>query len=80
MQNALTNSGMSSHRELKGILLDLLPAKNFDSLKIPMYVCVTDLVDAQSVVKSKGGNLVDYVVASASIPGVFETENINGKI
>ena len=44
---------------------------------MPFYLSVTDIKNARSVIKSEGGNLVDYVIASTSIPGVFETVLIN---
>lgn len=77
LQNAFTNTGMSGHRVLYEVLPEAFGTDSFEGLKMPFYLSVTDIKNARSVIKSEGGNLVDYVIASTSIPGVFETVLIN---
>ncbi|MEH0154918.1 patatin-like phospholipase family protein [Limibacter armeniacum] len=57
------------------ILSELIPADSFESLKIPMNVCVTNLNTGEYEIKSEG-NLIPYIVASSSIPIVFRPQVI----
>lgn len=54
-----------------------LPVKNLEELKIPTVVCATDFDHAKSVGWAKG-EIVPRVVASCSIPIVFNPVKING--
>jgi NTE family protein len=58
------------------ILKNCLHAKTFEELKIPLYVSATDLNNGKSVYFSKG-DLLDPVIASASIPVLFQPVIIN---
>lgn len=61
-----------------GKLLDSwLPVKHLEDLKIPTIVCATDLDHGKSVGWSKG-EIVPRVLASCSIPIVFNPQTING--
>ncbi|MCH5225163.1 MAG: patatin-like phospholipase family protein [Muribaculaceae bacterium] len=61
-----------------GKLLDSwLPVKNLEELNIPTIVCATDLDHGKSVGWSKG-EIVPRVLASCSIPIVFNPQVING--
>ena len=61
-----------------GKLLDSwLPVKYLEELSIPTVVCATDLDHGKSVGWSKG-EIVPRVVASCSIPIVFNPKTING--
>ena len=53
-----------------------LRAKTFEELKIPLYVAATDLNNGKAEYFSKG-NLLDPVIASASIPVLFQPVMIN---
>ena len=55
-----------------------LNAKNFEDLKIPMYVNATNLNDGQNVY-FHSGPLLDCLIASASVPLFFRPTIINGK-
>lgn len=59
------------------ILLQSLRAKNFEDLKIPLFMAVTNLDDACVAYISKG-ELAKYVIASCSIPVVFQPTAIDG--
>lgn len=72
LQSALRNSGMSTHKTLLRELAKLIPHNSFDSLERKFMVCVTNVETGEAVYRHKGGDLKEYVVASASIPGVFE--------
>jgi NTE family protein len=56
---------------LKGILDE----KSFDDLKIPCIVTATDLNSGQEVLISRG-SLVDAVLATMTLPGIFPSRHI----
>lgn len=68
----LKKRGLSSHATLRKTLKEMIPQNNFDSLKIPFAVCVTNITTGKYEYYYSGDGLIDRVVASASIPGVFE--------
>jgi NTE family protein len=53
-----------------------LRAKTFEDLKLPLYVAATDLNNGKVEYFSKGA-LIDPVIASASIPVLFQPVLIN---
>ncbi len=61
---------------IEKILKKNLRAKTFEELKIPLFVSVTDLNNGKPVYFSKG-ELVNPVIASASIPVLFKPVIIN---
>ncbi len=71
-QSALRNKGMSTQRTLLRELSEFVPHNSFDSLERKFMVCVTDVESGNAVYRSEGGNLFEYVAASASIPALFE--------
>lgn len=72
-----SKTGISSHKALREALEECLP-KSFDSLQKPFFVSVTNLTTTQNEMVGTGKNLIDYVVASASVPGIFEVVDIAG--
>ena len=64
--------GLSSHATLRTTLKELIPHDCFDSLEIPFAVCVTNITSGTYEYYYSGKGIVEYVVASASIPGVFD--------
>jgi NTE family protein len=72
MQSALRNSGMSTHKTLLRELAELIPHNSFDSLERKFMVCVTNVETGEAVYRHEGGDLKEYVAASAAIPGMFE--------
>jgi NTE family protein len=58
-------------------LIKFAPADDFAALKIPIYISVSNLTTGKNEIHSKG-KFIDYVIASASIPILFETRQING--
>lgn len=59
------------------LLEEWLPVKRLEDLKIPTVVCATDMDHGKSVGWSKG-EIVPRVLASCSIPIVFNPQKING--
>jgi NTE family protein len=72
--------GLSSHKSLRTVLQKTIITNNFDSLKLPFFVCVSNLTNAKWKVVGTGKNLQNYIVASASIPGIFEPVIIDDSI
>ena len=64
--------GLSSHATLRATLKELIPHDCFDSLEILFAVCVTNITSGTYEYYYSGKGIVEYVVASASIPGVFD--------
>ncbi|MGC3979092.1 MAG: patatin-like phospholipase family protein [Paludibacteraceae bacterium] len=65
------SSGISNHQPLKKLIKEICPQNNFDSLKLKMNVCVSNLNSGKWEVISSGNNVDEWVAASSSIPGVY---------
>jgi len=76
MRPAMPREGILQLSGIRKILEDHLQAKRFEDLKIPLYVSATDLNNAKPVYFSKG-DLLDVIIASASIPVLFKPVKIN---
>lgn len=74
------NLGFSSHRNILKVLKKYIPANSFDSLQKHFAVCATNIVSSQAEIVSSGGHLWEYVLGSASIPGVFEAVKLGGGV
>lgn len=72
----LSSSGISDQKVLRKLLKDTVKHNNFKELKKEFYVCVSNLNKAEWQIIGDGNLLHEYVVASASIPGVFEANSI----
>lgn len=70
--------GFSTLKSLKTVLNEEIPHDDFDSLPKKLYIGVSNISKAEWEVVSTGNNLSDWIAASASVPGVFETQIING--
>jgi NTE family protein len=73
---ALPREGLLQIGGVMKILKCNLRATTFEELKIPLYVTATDLNDGVAVYFSKG-ELLNPVIASASIPVLFQPVTIN---
>lgn len=71
MRPALPREGLLQIGGIIKILRSSLRAKNFEDLKIPLYVAATDLNNGKAEYFSKG-DLLDPVIASSSIPVLFQ--------
>jgi NTE family protein len=59
------------------ILHELLGERNFDDLRIPLALTATDINTGLPVV-IKQGRLLDAVLATSAVPGVFPAQSIGG--
>jgi len=76
MRPALPREGLLQIGGVIKILKNYLRAKTFEELKIPLYVSATDLNNGKAVYFSTG-DLLNPVIASASIPVLFRPVMIN---
>jgi len=78
MRPTLPRDGLLQISGIRKILEGHLRAKTFEELKIPLFVTATDLNNGRPVYFSSG-ELLDAVIASASIPVLFKPVIINKK-
>ena len=71
-------SGLIDMEKVMTIMEERIEKDDFSALKIPFYCAVTNLNNGLFEIKSKG-KLFQWVLASASIPVVFEPQVINGQ-
>ena len=76
MRPALPREGLLQINGIIKILKAGLRSKEFRDLKIPLFVTATDLNNGKAVYFSEG-ELFDPVIASASIPVLFQPVKIN---
>lgn len=75
MRPALPREGLLQNNGIIKILTISLRSRNFEELKIPLFVTATDLNNGKPVYFSEG-DLFDPVIASASIPVLFQPVKI----
>ena len=78
LEFSISKAGFLKSSRLHDFLKNNLRAKSFEELKTPLYVITTDWNKARTVAFSHGDNLVDAVVASCSIPVIFNPQYIEG--
>jgi NTE family protein len=61
------------------ILSELLGDRTFDDLRLPLAVTATDLTSGLSVV-IKQGRLIDAVLATSAVPGIFPAKSMGGHL
>lgn len=71
-------TGLWSLEPLRELLEETLPVFTFEELALPLTITTTDIQTTQAVYWSESGNLVDPVLASMSIPGLFSPVVIGG--
>ena len=71
--------GFLSMQRIKSIFEKYIPHNDFNQLKIPFYCCATNLDSGEYEIFSSG-DLHNSVIASASIPIVFQPTKINDKL
>lgn len=76
MRPTLPREGLLQISGVMKILKNNLNAKTFEELKIPLFVAATDLNNGKSEYFSKG-ELIEPVIASASIPVLFQPVKIS---
>jgi NTE family protein len=72
--------GFITHKKVKKILDKYILTNSFDSLKKNFTVLVSNLTDARTESYCTGGQLKEYVLASMSVPVLFEPIIINDKV
>lgn len=77
MRPVMPREGLLQIKSIIKILKTNLRATTFKELKIPLFVAATDLNNGKAVYFSSG-DLIDPVIASASIPVLFQPVKING--
>ena len=71
--------GIIKGNEVRRFLHSELGNKTFQDMRLPFKVVACDIQTRQEVVLDSG-SVVDAVLASVSVPGVFEPVNMDGKI
>ncbi|MGD2033758.1 MAG: patatin-like phospholipase family protein [Bacteroidales bacterium] len=77
MRLSIPRSGFFNVRGLKEVLTNKLRAKNIEDLNIPLIVAATDFQKGEITYFGKGP-LSDILLASSSIPLLFETTKVDG--
>ena len=71
---------LSANRKVRNILSRHIGTDQFDDLEKHFMVAVSNLTESQTEVIDSGDGLIDYLLASMAIPGVFEPVVIDGDI
>ena len=76
---SLHKNGFIDIALLRQILTLLLPVNSFDQMQIPLKIISTDLKSGQNIINEKG-NLIDALVQSCAIPGIFRPISQNNQL
>lgn len=79
MPSTPNKGGLVSSSRIRKILKKYVPDNTFEALKIRFYCCVSNMDTLMPEYHGAGGNLVEYVMASASMPGVFAPMKVGGQ-
>lgn len=71
----LRKNGLMKMKKARKLISSLIGEKTFEDLRIPFTCVATDLLQGESVVLSEG-SVIDAMLASGSIPGVFTPAKI----
>lgn len=74
---SLPKEGLFRLNKFADLLVSWLPIKNIEDARIPFIICATDLDNGKPVGWTKG-EIVERVIASCSIPLIFNPVKING--
>lgn len=74
---ARSKTGLFKIDNFRKAMEEKLKAKRFEELSIPLYVNATDMIHGKNVYFSSG-SLLDKVIASCSLPIIFEPVLIDG--
>lgn len=75
---SIRKEGLFSMQPLLKALQKLIPEDSFEKLKIKLFITATDFTNNTSVIFSKG-KLFNAVIASASVPVLFEPLKMDNK-
>lgn len=71
--------GLLSLDHTRSLFMEYLPHDSFSSLKIPLVISATNFSEGKLVYFSSG-KLIQAILASSSIPGIFKPIMIDGKM
>jgi len=74
-----SRTGFSTHHTLRLLLQKYVPENDFSALKKKLAVCVVNLNKGKWEIIDSGQKLHDYVIASSSIPMLYEAQEIDGQ-
>jgi len=74
----LPRSGLLSGKNVMSLLKDIIPARQFSDLSLPLRIVATDLLREEEVVFDTG-NLFDAIRASIAIPGILTPHRLQGR-
>ncbi len=75
---SLRKSGLADMKGLRKVLKDHIKENSYSSLNIPLFVCASNIDDADFEIFSEG-DLFSHVCASSSVPILFEPVVIGNK-
>lgn len=73
---SISKYALFSHKKMKRFLEETIGDVSFEDANIPFAVVATDIANGKKVILSKG-KIAEAVLASTSIPGIFEPVEIN---
>ena len=76
--NIFRKDGLSNHKKVSKILDAILPVDHYDSLKRNFTLTMTDLQNIKTIYVSSGDKLKLNIMASSSLPMLFEPVKIEG--
>jgi len=66
----MPTSGLSDGKKLLAFMAELLPARDFKDLRLPLAVTATDINTGEAII-IKQGDLLEALLASLAFPGIF---------
>jgi NTE family protein len=75
----LNKDGLFSMKVLKKVLQTHIPDDSFESLQKKLFITATDFASNEAITFSKG-KLIETVIASASVPAIFEPVKIDDHV
>ena len=70
--------GLFSLKVLEKKLRDFVGTRYYEEMKIPLYTCVTDLINGESLYLNTGDPVAN-AIASSSLTPIFEAKEIEGR-
>lgn len=70
--------GLLSLSALRRVLERTLPARRFEDLPIPLSIVTTDLMSGKACYWEDAGDIIEPLLASMSVPGIFPPILLNG--
>lgn len=76
---SLTRFGLLSNKKIRAVLTKHIGDSNIEEANIPLAIVATDVTSGEKIVLDKG-SVVDAVMASTCLPGIFKPVEINGRM